>query len=296
MLHTKTLCTSTLRVLACACLALAPAWATGQDVLVEGNGITITTVDVLADLQRLPAETRKNVLARPDSLTQLATGLYQRRVLAAEAERAGLAADPLAQATLRLARDRTLSDARLVQLDAAATPDDAALDALALDSYRANPARYRQPAQIRARHILISNKIDGARDKAESLLKQLQQGANFEELARANSQDPGSSSKGGDLGFFGPGNMVPQFEAAAFALKRPGDMTGVVESSFGFHIIRLEDTRPEGIRPFEEVKADIRKQLSASFIKASRDREVQRLMQGARFNQDAVQALSQAQR
>ena len=296
MLNIKTLFPLHLSMLVCACLALAPTWAASQDVLVEGNGVTVTVTDVMADLQRLPPETRKNVLMRPDSITQLATGLYQRRVLALEAERAGLAAEPVVQASLRISRDRTLSDAKLAQLDAAAVSDDAALDALALNSYRANSERFRQPAQIRARHILISAQTDGARDKAQALLKQLQNGANFEDLARQNSQDPGSAARGGDLGFFASGRMVPQFDAAAFALQRPGDLSGIVETNFGFHIIRLEETRAGGIRSFEDVKPELRKELGASLIKARRDQEVQRLMQGARFNQDAVQALSQAPR
>ncbi len=101
--------------------------------------------------------------------------------------------------------------------------------------------------QVHARHILIrveEGKEDEARRKAEDILRRLRSGENFERLAREYSEDPASAAKGGDLGFFGRGQMVPEFEQAAFALE-PGEISGLVRSPFGFHIIQtLEKTRP----------------------------------------------------
>nr|WP_223921079.1 peptidylprolyl isomerase [Geobacter sp. AOG2] len=110
--------------------------------------------------------------------------------------------------------------------------------------YEQNPDKFRQPEQIRASHILIG--VDGkagveekkiARDKAEKLRKELLAGADFVKLAKENSTCP-SSRQGGDLGYFSKGKMDPKFEQAAFALE-PGGLSNVVETRFGYHIIKL---------------------------------------------------------
>jgi len=134
--------------------------------------------------------------------------------------------------------------------------------------YDANKDRYSAPEERRARHILIEAAKDAgaakrtaAKEKAESLLKQLQQKPDsFAALAKANSQDPGSAANGGDLGFFGRGAMVKPFEDAAYALK-PGQLSGVVETDYGYHIIRLEEVRGGGTKSFEQAKAEIAQEL-----------------------------------
>lgn len=114
--------------------------------------------------------------------------------------------------------------------------------------YDRNPDKFRREETVRASHILIGvdNKAGieekkAAREKAEKLHKELVNGADFANLARDNSTCP-SSKQGGDLGYFGKGNMVPQFEQAAFALQL-GGLSGVVETPFGYHIIKLVDRK-----------------------------------------------------
>ena len=114
--------------------------------------------------------------------------------------------------------------------------------------YDQNPDKFRQEESVRARHILIGldNKAGieekkGAREKAEKLHKELVIGADFATLAKDNSTCP-SSKQGGDLGYFSKGRMVPQFEQAAFALE-PGGLSDVVETPFGYHIIKLVDRK-----------------------------------------------------
>lgn len=140
-------------------------------------------------------------------------------------------------------------------------------------SYKENIQRYSTPEERRASHILIKAEASAsaeqkkaARAKAEQLLAQLQKNsAQFAELARKNSDDPGSGANGGDLDFFGRGDMVKSFEDAAYALK-PGQLSGLVESEFGFHIIQLTGVRGGETKPFESVRAEIeddaRKQLA----------------------------------
>lgn len=120
------------------------------------------------------------------------------------------------------------------------------------------------PEERRAAHILIAVKgsapqaeQDMAKAKAEQLLQQVRQDpAKFADLARKYSQDPGSAANGGDLGYFGRGAMVKPFDAAAFALKA-GEISGLVKSDFGFHIIRLLAIKPSRVLPFDEARQGI---------------------------------------
>jgi len=120
------------------------------------------------------------------------------------------------------------------------------------------------PEERRAAHILIAVKgsapqaeQDMAKAKAEQILQQVRQNpAKFADLARKYSQDPGSASNGGDLGYFGRGMMVKQFDAAAFALNM-GEISGLVKSDFGFHIIKLLAIKPSRVLPFDEARQGI---------------------------------------
>jgi peptidyl-prolyl cis-trans isomerase D len=130
--------------------------------------------------------------------------------------------------------------------------------------YSENLSRYTAAEERRASHILITADKDApadkrkeARTKAESLLADVRKApGSFAEVARQHSQDPGSAAKGGDLEFFGRGAMVKPFEDAVYALK-PGEISNVVESDFGYHIIQLTSVRGGQRKPFEEVRAEI---------------------------------------
>lgn len=139
--------------------------------------------------------------------------------------------------------------------------------------YEENIARYTAAEERRASHILIKADKSAsaadkakAKEKAEGLLAQVRKTpASFADLAKKNSDDPGSAEKGGDLDFFGRGAMVKPFEDATFAMK-PGEISNLVESDFGFHIIRLDAARGGEKKPFEAVKIeidnDVKKQLA----------------------------------
>lgn len=106
--------------------------------------------------------------------------------------------------------------------------------------------------EVRARHILVKTE-----DEAKAIIKKLEGGAKFEDLAKESSTD-GSAAQGGDLGYFGEGMMVPEFEKAAFALEVGGYTKEPVKSQFGYHIIKLEDKRQQQPPAFEEVKEQVR--------------------------------------
>ena len=136
------------------------------------------------------------------------------------------------------------------------------------DFYQKNQDKFQQGPRVRASHILIGipQNADAAtkqqaKAKADALLKDLKSGKDFAATAKANSQDPGSAPNGGDLGYFEPGQMVPPFEQAAFALKA-GEMSEVVESQFGYHIIKVADRQDSRVVPLEEAKGQIEEFLT----------------------------------
>ena len=135
------------------------------------------------------------------------------------------------------------------------------------DFYVKNPAAFQQGERVKASHILVRVQANAdaaekekARAKAAGLLADLKAGKEFAALAKEFSDDPGSGAQGGDLGYFQRGQMVPPFEAAAFALP-VGQTSDLVLSDFGFHIIRVTDRQPGRTQPLDEVKADIEEYL-----------------------------------
>lgn len=153
--------------------------------------------------------------------------------------------------------------------------------------YDANIDKMQRPEQVKASHILVT--VDEgadeatrqeARTKIDSLEKKIKAGEDFAETAKANSQCP-SSENGGDLGFFGKGQMVKPFEDAAFALK-PGEMSGVVETRFGYHLIKLAEKREAATASLEEVQENIKRYLTQLQMDKSQQEYVQSLRDNAK--------------
>ena len=129
--------------------------------------------------------------------------------------------------------------------------------------YEDNQQQYSQPEQVRASHILLKTegKDDAAvKKQAEDLAKQAKAGADFAGLAKKYSQDDSNNAKGGDLDFFGRGAMVPEFDKVAFSMQ-PGQISDVVKTEFGYHVIKLTDKRAASQRPLAEVQAQIEDQI-----------------------------------
>jgi peptidyl-prolyl cis-trans isomerase D len=150
------------------------------------------------------------------------------------------------------------------KLEQTVNPTDAEL----LAAYNQNQANFRLPERVHARHILLMTQGKPAGDeakiktKAEDLLKQIKAGADFAELAKKNSEDPGSGAKGGDLDWVTRGQMVAEFEKATFALK-PGQTSDLVKTQYGYHIIQALAHEDARLKPFAEVKDDLAKQWKA---------------------------------
>ena len=151
-------------------------------------------------------------------------------------------------------------------------------DQTAREYYDKNKEKMQVPERLHVRHILIQVKPDApaadkakARQKAEEALKKVQAGGDFAKLAAEYSDDPGSKSRGGELGWVSKGQAVPQFEAAAFALQKPNDVSGIVEAPYGFQIIQLLERQAPTTVPFDQVKERI--------VQGLKTQEVQKLVQ-----------------
>ncbi len=148
--------------------------------------------------------------------------------------------------------------------------------------YDSNPDLFKHPEMVEASHILISfdagvndDQKAEARKKVEDLAKRIENGEDFAELAEMHSDCP-SSSNGGDLGFFSKGQMVKPFEDAAFSLE-PGEVSSVVETPFGFHIIKVTEKQAEGAFPQEQVKPQIQQMLTREKVQKLLEEEIENL-------------------
>jgi peptidyl-prolyl cis-trans isomerase C len=154
--------------------------------------------------------------------------------------------------------------------------------------YKEHADEFRTPETVQARHILI--KVDKSateedkqkqKAKAEEILGKIKGGGDFAKLAEEFSDDPGSKTKGGDLGSFAKGTMVPAFEEAAFSLK-PGEVSGLVETDFGYHIIKTEDKKEAVLEPYENIKDKVKAQALEEKRKAKVTDFVQKALKDAK--------------
>ncbi len=161
-------------------------------------------------------------------------------------------------------------------------------DADAKDFYAKNPDQFKEPEQVRASHILVrvDAKADAAakkkaRAEIDAVLKQAKSGGDFAKLAQEHSQD-GSASQGGDLGYFPKGQMVPEFDKVAFEMK-PGQISDVVTTQFGYHVIKVIDHKPGRTVPFEEAEAKIKEYLGGQKKMQHRDAFIAELKKKAKI-------------
>ncbi len=159
--------------------------------------------------------------------------------------------------------------------------------------YNQHRDQYRVSEQAKVSHILIKTPLPGpdgkiddkgvaeAQHRAEDLLKQLKAGAKFEDLAKKYSEDPGSAKEGGSLGWIGKGRTVPEFEKAAFSLPK-GQISDLVKSSYGFHIIRVDDKQDAHMKALEEVKDDIEPILKQQKAQQIVQKQAEDLLQAAK--------------
>ena len=225
------------------------AQAQEDKVVATVAGQPITEADLtqaLSDLDqqfaRLPEEQKRAAAL---------SAVIEIKLLAAEAKAKGFDKSAEFQRRMAFLEERALHS-EVIENEVAAKITDEDIR----KRYDAEIAATPAANEVRARHILVKTK-----EEADAIVKQLDGGANFEEIAKEKSGDPGSGAQGGDLGWFGAGQMVPEFEKAAFALE-PGAYTKEpVQSQFGWHIIKVEDKRAKQPPAFDQVKEQFRSLL-----------------------------------
>ena len=235
----------TIALIAVVIAAVGSLSAGAQErVIAKVNGKTITDTDMKlaeveigSDLGSLPEATKRRVLIE---------FLIETQLFADAAEGQKLVVGNGFEEPMQYWRRRALRDAYFDK-----SVRESISDAEARKFYENQVGAQKSDQEVRARHILVESK-----DKAREVYEKLAHGSDFARLAKEYSKDPGSKDQGGDLGFFGRGQMVPQFEEAVFRLKK-GEVSEPFESQFGWHIVRLDDRRQRSAPTFEAVKGQV---------------------------------------
>lgn len=241
----------------------------GDPVILVAGDEQMTRSQFEAFIDGLPEQVREQ--ARGPAKRQLAEQIVELKILAQEARRRKVDQKPSVQAQVTLQVERALAQALIQDMLANAATSEEALKALYEKSKD-------QHERVKARHILI--RFQGSRvplkpdqkdlteaealAKTQEIRKRLLAGEDFAAVAKAESDDTGSGANGGDLGQFGRGQMVPEFEDAAFKLKT-GELSEPVRTPFGYHLIKVDEHSSRG---FEEVKGELEQQLKPEYVKS----------------------------
>ena len=222
-------------------------------------------LDQLVAYHLLAQESRARKLAVADADVDARLAEIRKGFPTEEAFKQGITAQGLTLEQLKSQAKTSLEVAKVIETEVNAKV--AVQDPEVKGFYDQNLEKFKQGDTVHAAHILIGltqgatpEQKAEAKTKAATVLKTIKAGGEFATLARANSSDPGSAPNGGDLGFFPKGQMTPAFEEAAFKLK-PGTVSPLVETPFGFHIIKVIERRPPRTAPFDEVSAKIKEYL-----------------------------------
>ena len=255
--------------------AAADKSADSGDVLATYSGKRLTTGRVLKEMERLPAPSRA-YLASPDRKRQFIDNLILNDLLFAEGEKQGYDKDDEIDRQVNDLRRRLVVQ-RVVR-DFQKAPE--VTDEQAKQYYDDNPNLY-STTQIRASHILVKDE-----NEAKAIDEQLKADpSKFADVAKEKSTDKTSGAKGGDLGMFGQGRMVPEFERAAFNLK-VNEVSDVVKTQYGYHIIIVTERKEGERRPFDQVKEQIKATLRNKAIQEQQDKRYTDLRAAANVKVD----------
>lgn len=256
-----------------------PLAAAQERVLVRDDDVAISFADVEKEIAVLEPTERAMVRANKEKYLDLLNRMYRREKLMHAAEAKGIPGRPELEYKLYLARKDVVISALVDELRASIEVPD--LEGLARERYDANREKYREPSQVEVAHILFKAERcadrPGALAKAEAAYEKLKNGADFGELAEAVSED-GSAASGGKLGWRARTALIPEFSDVVFELE-PGAISEPFETKFGVHIAKVTDKRPERALPFDEVKADIVKQLEAEFTRDRYNSKIEKIIE-----------------
>ena len=235
-------------------LALGATGAIAQNVaIVNGKAVPKTRLDALA--QQVAKSGRP---VTPEMEGQLREEVIAREVFMQEAEKQGIATTDEFKAQMELTRQTLMIRELFANYQKANPVTDADLKA-EYDKFAATNGG----KEYKARHILVEKEAD-----AQAIIASLKKGGKFEDIAKKQSKDPGSGSKGGDLDWANPSSYVPEFTEALLKLKKGQTTETPVKSQFGYHVIRVDDIRTAQLPPFEELKPQIAQQMQQQKLAA----------------------------
>jgi peptidyl-prolyl cis-trans isomerase C len=246
--------------LVAASLAFAPVLAGAEDaVLVRHKDVVVTKADFDAYMERVPPGRQREARADGNRNEKVVDLIFTNRMLAQEARAAGLDKDPVMAKRIEQHVEAFLAQQYSNHLERNA-PLPANLEARARELYLANTDRYTEPPRMGLQHVLVDlygRTREMAIERAREVRAKALAGEDFLALAAAYSNDPGLKANGGFLGFPTQKDLEPVVAEAAFGLKADGEVSEVVESRFGFHILRRTGFKPSFVHKFDDVKAAI---------------------------------------
>jgi len=266
-------------VLAFAALGASAQVGPDDPVLVENSTAKVYRSDYEAELLKLPAEIRPGFANNQKRIGDLLTRLLVQKTLASQAEKGALDQKPENAVRVRLETQRVLAQLRVEDIERRAAQSfesqRAHFEARARELYLVDRKKYEIPEQVSVSHILFDLKKhtrEEALKLAQDTRTRIMAGADFNDVAKEVSDDPSARNNAGHTGFFSRGdNMDSAFANAAFALKRNGEVSEPVLSSFGWHLIKREDYHAGRTRSFEEVRGLIMGELRKKYIEEQRE-------------------------
>jgi peptidyl-prolyl cis-trans isomerase C len=249
----------------------------GTTVLATIDGESITLEEFNRELDRIPMNMKMLVAGQDGKKTYL-DRLIVKRLILKEAKKEKVEGEKEFQDRLAEIKDQLLIESILKKK--VVTNVQIADDELT-KYYESHKEQFKRPREINTRHIVVKTE-----EEARQIQAKLQKGEDFAELARNYSIEPNAKATGGEIGFQPQGSLVPEFEQAAFKLKKTGDVSPIVKTQFGYHIIRLEGLRPPAYAPFDEVKDYIRQNLVQAKQGETIEKYVEELKKSAKITKN----------
>ncbi|MEE4217399.1 MAG: peptidylprolyl isomerase [Xanthomonadales bacterium] len=282
--------------LAMVCLAVftaGPLWA-DDTVFARQGELVLTNDEIDAAFAQIPELYRGSFIRDGKRVDQLIQNLFRNKLVAADAAKNGYDKDPIAISRVKIAGEKEMALAWMEQVLANAPQPD--YEALAYERYLANPEEYQTEEMVDVSHILVQSGTrneDEAREMAEELRAKLMENPElFDEYVMEFSEDPAKSSNKGRYPRSKRGEMVKPFEDMAFSLREPGEISELVETSYGFHILRLNAKIPPQTLPFDSVKQQIISADKKEFLEDYQTRYIFTLVpEPVQIDEGAVEAM-----
>lgn len=254
--------TKTILPLLCGLFFLSTSFAMAEDsskVLVTAGNETLTQDKFQQMLEGMPPQLKAMMDNQPELQQSMLSRWADFSILSQEAKAQGIDKESHIQNKINDMTSRVLVEEFIIRNTGKTEITDKAIQAY----YDSHKTEYAHAEMVKAQHILIKvdpasneEQLAAAKEKIIAIKARLDKGESFDVLAQKMSDDPGSKVNGGDLGFFGRGSMVPEFEEAAFNTKK-GEISEPVQTQFGWHLIKVTDSKAPGLTPLAEVREEI---------------------------------------